>query len=307
VRKEVRERAFLPLAIPLGALAVIALVTITMSRILLNVPKEIATAVAAMVAINILVVFGVVAVKEKLTQTQLFMMMVAAVIPLVIGGAVAVGAVEIATEGEEHAQEEPPPAVALVAQNLAFQPTQLEAAAGEPLVINFDNRDSVQHNVAIFKGVDATGQNVFRGDLLTGPRTVTYQVPAQEPGSYFFLCDVHPTMTGTIQLAAEAEPKSGEPEAATASIGARNLTFDKAELKLGASTAVNLVFDNKEAQPHNISIFDGGDASAQKLFTGDLVNGPLKVTYKLPPLEPGAYFFQCDFHPTTMTGRVTVT
>ena len=305
MRKEVRERAFLPLAIPLGALAVIALVTISMSRILLNVPKLIATAVAAMLAINILIVFGVVAVKEKLSQLQLFMMMVVAVIPLVIGGAVAVGAVEVST-AEEHAEEEErPPSVSLIAQNLAFQPAQLEATAGEDFVISFDNRDAVPHNVAVFKGVDATAQNVFRGDLITGPRTVSYQVPAQDPGSYFFLCEVHPTMTGTIQIAAEAAPKSGEPETASASISANKLAFDKDELELTANTAVSLVFDNQEAQPHNVAIFKGEDASGEKVFTGDLVTGPRKITYKLPALEPGGYFFRCDVHPN-MTGRVTV-
>lgn len=304
MRKEVRERAFLPLAIPLGAIAVIAVGAITFSRILLNVPKEIATAVAAMIAINILVVFGVVAVREKLSQSQLFMMMVAAVIPLVIGGAVAVGAVEVST-GEEHAEEEGPPSVSLIAQNLAFQPAQLEATAGEDFVISFDNRDAVPHNVAIFKGADATAQNVFRGDLITGPRTVSYQVPAQEPGTYFFLCEVHPTMTGTVQIAEEAAPKSGEPETATASISANNLAFDREGLELTANTAVSLVFDNREAQPHNIAIFKGEDASGEKVFTGEIVTGPRKVTYKLPALEPGGYFFRCDVHPN-MTGRVTV-
>lgn len=305
MRKEVRERAFLPLAIPLGAVGVIALVTITLSRILLNVPKLIATAVAAMVAINILVVFGVVAVKEKLSQAQLFMMMVAAVIPIVIGGAVAVGAVEVVTS-EDHAEEEGPPTVNLVAQNLAFQPAQLEATAGKDFAITFENRDPDSHNVAIFKGADATAQNVLRGEVFAGPRTVTYQVPAQEPGSYFFQCDVHATtMTGTLQIAGEEAPKPGEPEVAAASIGAENVAFDKDELEFAANTAVRLAFDNQEALPHNVAIFKGEDASGEKVFTGELITGPRKVTYQIPPLEPGRYFFKCDVHPN-MTGRVTV-
>jgi hypothetical protein len=39
----------------------------------------------------------------------------------------------------------------------------------------------------------------FAGDLVTGPATATYDVPAIPAGTYFFHCDVHPTqMFGTF-------------------------------------------------------------------------------------------------------------
>jgi plastocyanin len=92
-------------------------------------------------------------------------------------------------------------ALALTAQNVQFSPTALSAPAGQPFQIAFDNQDaSVQHNLAIFDGTDASAPNVFRGDLVTGVDTVTYQVPALKAGSYFFHCDVHPTMTGTLTV-----------------------------------------------------------------------------------------------------------
>ena len=36
------------------------------------------------------------------------------------------------------------------------------------------------------------------GNLVTGPATADYQVPALPPGKYFFRCDVHPQMNGTL-------------------------------------------------------------------------------------------------------------
>jgi plastocyanin len=96
---------------------------------------------------------------------------------------------------------EQPGALSITAKNIAFDPTTLSAPAGQPFTIDFDNQDAgVQHDVAIFEGSDATAPVAFRGDLVTGVATVTYDVPALQAGSYFFHCDVHPTMTGTLTV-----------------------------------------------------------------------------------------------------------
>jgi plastocyanin len=55
--------------------------------------------------------------------------------------------------------------------------------------------------VAIFQGTDATGKNVFRGAIVQGGQSATYNVPALTAGSYYFHCDVHPTlMFGTLTV-----------------------------------------------------------------------------------------------------------
>jgi plastocyanin len=36
--------------------------------------------------------------------------------------------------------------------------------------------------------------------VVTGPTTTTYDIPALKPGTYYFHCDVHPTMNGTATV-----------------------------------------------------------------------------------------------------------
>jgi len=84
------------------------------------------------------------------------------------------------------------------AQNIQFDTDHLEAPAGQGWVLVFANNDAgVPHNVEI---LDAHGGSVFRGDVVTGPTTVSYQIPALPAGTYKFFCDVHPTMTGTVTV-----------------------------------------------------------------------------------------------------------
>jgi plastocyanin len=85
----------------------------------------------------------------------------------------------------------------VTAQGIRFDQATLTAAAGQPLTIVFDNKDSVPHNIAIFDS-SAMTKSYFHGTVVTGPKTVTYSVPALQPGTYYFHCDVHPTMNGTL-------------------------------------------------------------------------------------------------------------
>jgi len=86
-----------------------------------------------------------------------------------------------------------------MAHNIAFNTKCLAAPANTPFKILFMNMDvGTPHNVAIFTDPAAT-KSLFTGALVTGPKTVTYQVPALPAGTYYFRCDVHPTqMFGTF-------------------------------------------------------------------------------------------------------------
>lgn len=90
------------------------------------------------------------------------------------------------------------PALQIAAANTAFDKNALEATAGAPFTITFQNNDAgVPHNVEI---LDAGGANLFKGDLVTGVKEITYQVPALGAGAYQFRCIVHPSMTGTLTV-----------------------------------------------------------------------------------------------------------
>lgn len=89
-----------------------------------------------------------------------------------------------------------PNAPAIVAKDIKFVTAQVNVPAGKAFGLSFDNQDGAPHNVAIYTDSSAS-QSVFQGEIFSGATRV-YQVPALAPGSYFFRCDVHPDMTGTI-------------------------------------------------------------------------------------------------------------
>ena len=65
-----------------------------------------------------------------------------------------------------------------------------------PFVIAFDNEDAgTPHNVVI---KDATGAELFKGDVFPGVATKDYNVPALKAGTYTLACIVHPNMHGTL-------------------------------------------------------------------------------------------------------------
>ena len=84
----------------------------------------------------------------------------------------------------------------VVAKDLVFDTAALTAKADTAFTIDFDNKDSAPHNIAIR---DATGAAKFKGEIVTGTK-ITYNVPALAAGAYTFWCEVHPNMTGTLTV-----------------------------------------------------------------------------------------------------------
>lgn len=91
------------------------------------------------------------------------------------------------------------------AQGLAFNTNTLIVPAGRPFELVFINNDAgVPHNVQIDDS-PARNTTLFDGEVVDGVTTITYQVPALQPGDYYFLCKIHPNMNGTLK----AIPESG--------------------------------------------------------------------------------------------------
>jgi plastocyanin len=130
--------------------------------------------------------------------------------------------------------------------------------------------------------------------------------------------DTDPTPVATFKITPASGtriPASPTPAAASTaaapgaevliSTSGSSLKFDQTEPKAVAG-AIRITFDNRDSGiPHNIQFFDGSDSSATSLGATSIATGPIKQELTLN-LSPGTYYFQCDVHPTTMKGTLTV-
>jgi plastocyanin len=109
-------------------------------------------------------------------------------------------------------------------------------------------------------------------------------------------------------LGPEGELAEDGEGAVTVSLTASGSTFAQSELTFPAGREVTIDFENQdEGLQHNFVLFDGPDASAPQLFSGEIITGPATTEYMFRAPPPGSYFFYCEVHPTTMTGTATVT
>lgn len=100
--------------------------------------------------------------------------------------------------GGSAASATPPPDADLTvdAVDMAFSTDTITLTAGEPTTLYFRNLDGAPHNIAIYTDESAS-EELFIGETITDD-AVVYEIPALEPGTYFFRCDVHPDMAGTV-------------------------------------------------------------------------------------------------------------
>jgi plastocyanin len=92
-----------------------------------------------------------------------------------------------------------PDALTISARDLRFSTDALSAPAGEPFQIVFDNQESAPHNVSIYRDASLS-EAILVEEPFSGPRVVTYEVPALAVSQYVFRCDVHPDMKGTLTV-----------------------------------------------------------------------------------------------------------
>ena len=92
-----------------------------------------------------------------------------------------------------------PDALRISSKDLAFSTDRLVAPAGKAFQIVYDNQESAPHNVAIYAD-QGYSQKVLVEEPFSGPKVVRYSVPALDPATYYFRCDLHTTMKGTIEV-----------------------------------------------------------------------------------------------------------
>jgi plastocyanin len=93
-----------------------------------------------------------------------------------------------------------PNVVLISALGIKYEQSTVTAPVDTPFQISFENKDpGTPHNVAIKTG-SAQGPEIFQGTVFNGVETRVYDIPALDAGAYAFVCTVHPTMIGTLNV-----------------------------------------------------------------------------------------------------------
>ena len=90
-------------------------------------------------------------------------------------------------------------AIAVTADDMAFDASVIQATAGEDFTITLVNNDSAPHNISIYteEGGELIGS---AGATAEGGDTATIDVSALDAGTYYFQCDIHPDMNGSVEV-----------------------------------------------------------------------------------------------------------
>ena len=101
------------------------------------------------------------------------------------------------SEGSSEAPATEVTEVTITSTSLSFDVTEVTVPAGVPVTFTYDNQqDGVPHNLHV------TGEGVDEmTDVEEGPVTQTLTVTFPEPGTYGYVCDVHPQqMQGVVTV-----------------------------------------------------------------------------------------------------------
>ncbi|MFT5222646.1 MAG: plastocyanin [Glaciecola sp.] len=217
MKTEFRNRAFLPLMMPLMIMAAMAAVIGIFSWILLYNTKDGALALATVIATGILVSIAFAAAGDELDARRKGAVLLALGVPVVAGMVLAGtgGGVEdsaLLNINREVISVVPEINVLLVATNSSmFEQSRLTLPSDTEVAIVFDNEEvGVPHNVAYaLAGPGGTAPDslspIGASSIVPGVSTSALTLD-NAPGTYWFWCQVHSNMNGLLELAEGAEP-----------------------------------------------------------------------------------------------------
>jgi plastocyanin len=206
----VSDRLVTPIGLPVVAVLLILTIILSVSRILLAVPKAASVAIAGTLAIVLLLSFFAIASRPRLNRTVFFFLGALALTTLVAAGGVSAGA------GYRKFDKHPAeiagvrvPIVKVSAKGIQFDTKVIAVQAGVPAFIQFTNHDvGTYHNIAVYTQTSG-GDPIWDGAPIEGGKpteaiyqiahgTVLYAHTFTQPGTYSFRCDFHPSMVGTF-------------------------------------------------------------------------------------------------------------
>ena len=193
VRERVGSRLLVPVGLPAAAVLLAAVIAVSMSRVLLAIPKSASVLVALVVAVAILLACAWVASRPRLGSSVIGALLVLAGASTV--GAGIAGAVAGERGFEHHEAEEKPLEVS--ARQIQFSKDTITVPAHDEVTLEFVNRDAgIYHNVAVYAGDGPDAKPVFNGEGFPGEGERSYTIETPPPGTYTFVCDFHPNMKG---------------------------------------------------------------------------------------------------------------
>lgn len=219
MKTDFRNRALLPVLIPLGILAAIAAFVGLFAWILLYNTKDGALALAAVMATGVLVAISLAASADELDGRR------RAGVLLAIGGPIIAGMILAGTGGgvddvallninREPITVIPEIHVTIAANNSnSFEQTRLMLPADTEAAVIFENNEAnVPHNFAFaLAGPGGTAPAALEpiGASPVEPGVNESFLALQEAaGTYWFWCQVHSNMNGILELAEGAEPSA---------------------------------------------------------------------------------------------------
>ncbi|HEX6581085.1 MAG TPA: cupredoxin domain-containing protein [Actinomycetota bacterium] len=99
--------------------------------------------------------------------------------------------------------------ITVVTKDTAFDTDEIRLPAETPSTLTLDNEDPFDHNLSIYEDDTASGEPLFTFEPFAGPASRPFDVPAIPEGEYYFHCDIHPTMNGTVVVAPGPPPGEG--------------------------------------------------------------------------------------------------
>jgi plastocyanin len=115
------------------------------------------------------------------------------------------------------------------------------------------------------------------------------------------------TVSGTAAPAGSPRA-AGSPAAAAAGPLTETATdnkFSDTKVTAKAGQATTIAFANKGSAVHNLHVLNVQDAAGKDIKT-DIIDGGKSASLTFTITKAGTYTFQCDVHPTEMTGTLTV-
>lgn len=211
MNKYVRDHLLIPIGIPIAVLVGMGFLIVNISRIFLTLSAT--AAVVAGTGLAVAFLFGC-AYAASPRHRKRSKVGVAMLVILGLGAGIA-GAwaadrgerkiEKHAADGEHPPKGSPSPGeadvvVEIVAKGIEFDKAALSFPAGKTVDVHLRNDDAAIHNWSMYRDKGLSDE-VFRGDTFSGPNADKhYLFTAPGAGTYYFKCDVHPDMRGTVEV-----------------------------------------------------------------------------------------------------------